>query len=584
MVERLDSTPTSSSQTTPTMTIQYFLLIKVLRFYGYYKESVPESKMENSRVRNLVLFFYVTDNTISICEPKQMNSGIPQGTFLRRQHIPNPNQPKRFYNAYDLKVGDYIEIYGKNIKLVDCDLFTRDFYSHLGLQQPIGQQAETDVFQSTVLPSFKPKEWSGLNSGVLNGRVPSQKQFLANDRKVLRFYVHSREPYILHYYLADDTMEVREVNYPNSGKSSNFSLLLRRQKFPKKFSQLTQPGGAVEQEYFRDTDIRPGQIEIFNRVFQVNGCDKFTHDYYMEKYGFDFPISKLNFDDDLNRVEVKIPPYNGFGDEEDSLSNVNKLIPKPPKKDYFKWVDNQIQLRFNALMVTDKPEDVGRKFIITLFMNDDTVMVYEPQVRNSGIVSGKFLERMKYKNKVEGGRFFVPQDFLMGKTVQINGYKFRVFDQDERTKVWLEQTLGVSCAAPHGHDQQNGCQTQGQQWQPQGQCGQGQHPQCGVGESAAWQEFQNQAPLSQPRGWEEGPYSGQNPGNQGAPGNQYQTQPSPPGNNQYSQPNNHPNTTSPTVNRQGPNPGPSKNPGTGDVMDSIYGTKPVAPANGPTRR
>lgn len=172
--------------------------------------------MENSRVRNLVVFYYVTDNTFSICEPKQMNSGIPQGTFLRRQHVINPHTPKKFYNASDLKVGGYIEVFGKNILLHDCDENTRNFYHHLGVTQPEGFTPETDVFQSTVIPKFKPKEWSGLNSGVLNGKVPSQKQFLANDRKVLRFYIHSREPYILHYYLADDTMEIREVNYPNS--------------------------------------------------------------------------------------------------------------------------------------------------------------------------------------------------------------------------------------------------------------------------------------------------------------------------------------------------------------------------------
>jgi hypothetical protein len=34
------------------------------------------------------------------------------------------------------------------------------------------------------------------------------------------------------------------------------------------------------------------------------------------------------------------PPYNGFGDELDSLGNCNRLILKPPKKDYFKYIDN----------------------------------------------------------------------------------------------------------------------------------------------------------------------------------------------------------------------------------------------------
>lgn len=214
--------------------------------------------MENFRVRNLTLYFYITDNTVSICEPRQLNSGVPQGTFLRRQHVPNPHQPQKFYNAFDFKVGESIEIYGKTIILHDCDEFTRNFYNLQGLSQAAPTHPETDVFQSTVLPTFKPKEWSGLNSRELNGRVPSQKQFLANDRRVLRFFVHSREPYILHYYLADDTMEIREVKYPNSGKSTNFSLLLKRQKFPKKFNALSQPGGSVENDSFRDSDIRVG--------------------------------------------------------------------------------------------------------------------------------------------------------------------------------------------------------------------------------------------------------------------------------------------------------------------------------------
>lgn len=37
---------------------------------------------------------------------------------------------------------------------------------------------------------------------------------------------------------------------------------------------------------------------------------------------------------------VQVPPYNGFGDEEDSLGYVYKLLPDKPKKDFFKYVDN----------------------------------------------------------------------------------------------------------------------------------------------------------------------------------------------------------------------------------------------------
>lgn len=43
----------------------------VLRFYGYFKEAVAESALENFRVRKVIVFYYLEDNSISITEPKQ---------------------------------------------------------------------------------------------------------------------------------------------------------------------------------------------------------------------------------------------------------------------------------------------------------------------------------------------------------------------------------------------------------------------------------------------------------------------------------------------------------------------------------
>jgi hypothetical protein len=48
------------------------------------------------------------------------------------------------------------------------------------------------------------------------GRVKPQKQFLENDRKVLRFFSkYNNIKYIIHYYLSDDTVEIREVRFNN---------------------------------------------------------------------------------------------------------------------------------------------------------------------------------------------------------------------------------------------------------------------------------------------------------------------------------------------------------------------------------
>jgi hypothetical protein len=49
----------------------------VLRFLGYFKESVVESRLENYKVRKLTVFYYLEDHTVMISEPKEVNSGTP---------------------------------------------------------------------------------------------------------------------------------------------------------------------------------------------------------------------------------------------------------------------------------------------------------------------------------------------------------------------------------------------------------------------------------------------------------------------------------------------------------------------------
>ncbi len=54
------------------------LSVQVLRWYGYFKEAVTESAVENFRVRKVVIFFYLEDNSCQVVEPKEDNSGLPQ--------------------------------------------------------------------------------------------------------------------------------------------------------------------------------------------------------------------------------------------------------------------------------------------------------------------------------------------------------------------------------------------------------------------------------------------------------------------------------------------------------------------------
>jgi hypothetical protein len=41
-----------------------------LRFYGYFKESVVESRLENYRIRKLIIYYFLEDRSILMVEPK----------------------------------------------------------------------------------------------------------------------------------------------------------------------------------------------------------------------------------------------------------------------------------------------------------------------------------------------------------------------------------------------------------------------------------------------------------------------------------------------------------------------------------
>jgi len=153
-----------------------------------------------------------------------------------------------------------------------------------------------------------------MEKSLGGGRVASQKQFLDNDRKVLRFFATSEDlPFVIHYFLADDTVEIREVHHPNDGRDS-FPLLLRRQRLP--FThEVKQPGYSfIGDNYLTCNEIVPGgDIVAFARPFHVTGVDQYTQEHFASKYGTFFELGNIHVPEPRAPVEKQIPPYNGFG-------------------------------------------------------------------------------------------------------------------------------------------------------------------------------------------------------------------------------------------------------------------------------
>ena len=99
-----------------------------MRFYGYFKESVVESRLENYRIRGLIIYYFLEDRSIMITEPKQVNSGTPQGAFLKRQMVIKQDGSQMPFEPTDFRVGLDLGICGRAIRIHNCDDYTREYF------------------------------------------------------------------------------------------------------------------------------------------------------------------------------------------------------------------------------------------------------------------------------------------------------------------------------------------------------------------------------------------------------------------------------------------------------------------------
>eukprot|EP00743_Colponemidia_sp_Colp-15_P000675 GILK01000751.1.p1 GENE.GILK01000751.1~~GILK01000751.1.p1 ORF type:complete len:637 (+),score=106.16 GILK01000751.1:110-2020(+) len=431
---------------------------QVLRFYAFFNEPVVESPYENFRVRKCVLHYYLEDGTLHISEPRQENSGIPQGQFLKRHRVPKAERENEFYGEADLMVGGELTMYGRTYKIVDCDPFTRTYYeTDLGIQQPSAEDYPSDV-HTTMLETGKMRAVTKkqddfrqyIEARLRGGAHPGMglKQFLDFDRVVLRFYCSwdsteatETRPFILHYFKADDTLEIRELRNNNTGRDP-FPMMLRRQKLPKSFADP-----AHARAHYTDADLDIGVfINVFERNFLIYDADAATRRFYEEHHGRTLQPSLAREKPQVGLPRMEPPPHNGYGTEEDSLQNFYHLVPKPPKKDIIKMLAQAgFILRYSATLVTDKPEDKHRKFVVAYNLAEDTLSIFEPPQRNSGTVGGKFLERCRVKNP-RTNEYYTKNDITTGGTMEVFSHVFLIGESDEYTRKYIESG---GAAKPH---------------------------------------------------------------------------------------------------------------------------------------
>ena len=191
----------------------------VFRFFGHIDETVTEGGVrEVRRIRPVTVLYHAADGTFSVLEKRQANSGMPQGTLLRRSKVPAPGGGDQSIGLADVRVGALLALYGLRVHVTDADARTRAHFEG-ALGRPLAAAQPT--------PQAEPPAARGGPRADAAQRASERLKYHRRESVVLRFsgvdVSSGSRRFEVAFYYQNDTVEVREAG----------RLLLRRQKLPK---------------------------------------------------------------------------------------------------------------------------------------------------------------------------------------------------------------------------------------------------------------------------------------------------------------------------------------------------------------
>eukprot|EP00286_Rhodomonas_abbreviata_P016893 CAMPEP_0181320342 /NCGR_PEP_ID=MMETSP1101-20121128/18072_1 /TAXON_ID=46948 /ORGANISM="Rhodomonas abbreviata, Strain Caron Lab Isolate" /LENGTH=608 /DNA_ID=CAMNT_0023428039 /DNA_START=29 /DNA_END=1852 /DNA_ORIENTATION=+ len=398
-------------------------------------------------IHKCILTYNLIDDSFNMMEPRQENSGLNQGCILRRQRVQKPDG-SGVYTWRDLFVGAEIVIRGQVVHMVDCDDYTRKWYREQGQELGEPLQAPTDPNEIREMRERrKRKDYEMAKQRRIQTEMMQVEEvkhrFLTYDRKVLRFYgvwddrinIFGARHYVtIRFYLFDYTLDVQEHEGARTGRKTRF---LVRQRIPRRFKSLDDLKDQSNCISMDDLYIG-ARVSIFGKGVFVYDCDEFTRRYYASQFGETMqPINITEAAVPIPRLPT--PPSNGLGAEEDSIQNCKMLRPKPAYRDMAKYKKYAGKvMRFTARWDSERPEENCRSFIISFYPADDTVSIWETSGngRNTGMASGKFLERMKLVKPGTSGtkiKNYTQADFFVGAAIVAQTRKFVLTSMDSFT-------------------------------------------------------------------------------------------------------------------------------------------------------
>jgi hypothetical protein len=271
----------------------------------------------HGELRRFELRYYLSDSTVEVLERLGVNAGRdPSRAFTSRRHLPRQKHlqvdggvvmrgnamlpEEEYYQPGDFDIGAIVNLYGRQLRLVGCDAYTRYWYrTTMGIELA----PEIDVHDFYAVPprpqyrkpppphnGFGTEEDSlgNCNSLVLKPPRPNPKQYAFEGvelRFTMRFHnAPSAEDrtrkFVLTVYPSDDTLQIGEVAIRNSGQIAG--RFLRRQKV-KKFK------GEGAHTYYNWQDFNQGGIVNINGYFFLIESMDAASRLFLTEHGVDVP-------------------------------------------------------------------------------------------------------------------------------------------------------------------------------------------------------------------------------------------------------------------------------------------------------
>ncbi|CAM9908023.1 unnamed protein product, partial [Hapterophycus canaliculatus] len=261
------------------------------------------------------------------------------------------------YTVDDVSVGGTIDVYGRRFHVVDANGATRRLLSErLGRFEAPAIPFPTDRYSverkefmsrqtgcdPTVQHKIIKNDMKVFAEATLGNTVDNSKRagFIKYDRNVLRFQAvwDDRESlygdiqrFEVHYFLSDDTIEIRSVHGPNSGRDP-VPVMVKRGRIPKSIS-----GGTNSEAYhWRDFDIGV-ELNVYERPLVLVDADGHTREFYATMAGVRLgdPVLPPPATPPVHEPPL-LPPsvdsFTGGDDDDDLVSRSTSLVPSPPRK------------------------------------------------------------------------------------------------------------------------------------------------------------------------------------------------------------------------------------------------------------